>query len=242
MENPSAARSDMRQYAPATERNREPILEVLKQVLSQGDTQSGAQGGAQGGAQSGTKGDTKGDTQRGTVLEIASGTGEHAAFFAPRLPHLQWLPSEPQAMMRESIQAWTKAVASPANLLPVLALEVSQRPWPVEVTIPTVPICAVVNINMIHISEWAMSGHLMAGAQRVLTKDGLLYLYGPFKREGQHTAPSNEAFDGMLRDRNPAWGIRDLEAIIELAAAHQLAFEQLISMPANNFSVTFRRQ
>ena len=214
MNNSSEVGSDRRQYAPATERNRVPILEVLKQVLP----------------------------ERGTVLEVASGTGEHAAFFAPRLPHLQWQPSEPQAVMRERDQAWAKAVASPTNLLSVIALDVSQQPWPVEVTAPAVPITAVVNINMIHISKWVMSQHLMAGAQRVLTKGGLLYLYGPFKREGKQTAPSNEAFDLMLRDRNPAWGIRDLEAIIELAAAHQLAFEQLFPMPANNFSVTFRRQ
>ncbi|MBE9061891.1 DUF938 domain-containing protein [cf. Phormidesmis sp. LEGE 11477] len=205
---------DSRRYAPATERNRQPILDVLHKVLP----------------------------NTGTVLEIASGTGEHATFFAPRLSHLHWLPSEPDPESRASVTAWVKALPSD-NLIDPLALDVSQQPWPVEQEGFKLaqPITAIVNINMLHISAWEMCQHLMAGAQRVLPSDGVLYLYGPFKREGQQTAPSNEAFDAMLRDRNPNWGIRDLEAVSQVARKHALTLTDVIPMPANNFSVVFRR-
>lgn len=200
---------DLRQYAPAAERNRQPILEVLKQVLP----------------------------AAGTVLEISSGTGEHITFFAPRLRHLQWLPSEPQALARQSIQAWGEALPPAENLrLPPLDLDVSVQPWPVQGE----SISAIININMIHIAPWEMCQHLMAGAEQILTESGVLYLYGPYKREGKHTAPSNEAFDLMLRDRNPRWGIRDLEAVVALAQQHGLALTETIEMPANNLSVVFR--
>lgn len=206
--------SDMRQYAPATLRNRQPILEVLRQVLP----------------------------DSGTVLEIASGTGEHAAFLAPRLGHLQWIPSEQQALLRESIQAWGESVSAENLVLPPLSLEVSDRPWSVETeTSIQLPIAAIVNINMIHISAWEMCKHLMAGAERVLPAGGVLYLYGPFKRGGKQTAPSNEAFDRILRDRDAAWGIRDLEAVIKLAEAHSLRLNRVVEMPANNLSVVFQR-
>ncbi len=206
---------DLRQYAPATERNRQPILDVLKQVLP----------------------------AAGTVLEISSGTGEHITFFAPRLSHLQWLPSEPQALARQSIQAWGEALqaengAEIDNLrLPPLDLDVSVQPWPVQEE----AISAIININMIHIAPWEMCEHLMAGAEQILQRGGVLYLYGPYKREGQHTAPSNEAFDMSLRDRDSSWGIRDLEAVVAIAQAHSLTLEETIEMPANNLSVVFRR-
>ena len=205
---------DARKYAPATERNRQPILEVLQQVLP----------------------------QTGTVLEIASGTGEHATFFAPRLSHLNWLPSEPDRDSRASVAAWVKALPA-KNLMDPLALDVSQHPWPVEADSLALaqPITAIVNINMLHISAWEMCQHLMAGAQRVLPSGGVLYLYGPFKQNGQQTAPSNAAFDAVLRDRNSQWGIRDLEAVIEAAQKHDLALVEVVPMPANNFSVVFRR-
>lgn len=207
--------ADSRRYAPATERNRQPILEVLQRVLP----------------------------ESGTVLEIASGTGEHATFFAPRLAPLYWLPSEPDAESRASVTAWVKALPS-ENLLIPLALDVSQRPWPVEAMDFDLakPITAIVNINMLHISAWEMCEHLMAGAQRVLPVGGVLYLYGPFKRAGKQTAPSNEAFDAMLRDRNPSWGIRDLEAVSAIAQQHALSRVDVVPMPANNFSVVFQRQ
>ena len=215
--------SDLRQYSSATERNRQPILEVLKQVLPSQDAAVG------------------------TVLEIASGTGQHAVYFAPRLSHLYWLPSEPQAEGRTSIQAWRRAVPA-KNLLPPLDLDVSLQPWSVESdTVQTQlaqlhsSICAVVNINMIHIAPWEMCEHLMAGAQRVLPKEGVLYLYGPYKRGGRQTAPSNEAFDQMLRDRDASWGIRDLEAVIEAASQYNLQLSTVVEMPANNLSVVFIR-
>lgn len=199
---------DFRQYAPATERNRQPILNILKRLLP----------------------------AEGTVLEISSGTGEHITFFAPRLSHLQWLPSEPQALARKSIQSWGEALPCDSLLLPPLDLDVSDQPWP---TVDN--ISAVININMIHIAPWKMCEHLMAGAEKILPTDGVLYLYGPYKRQGNHTAPSNEGFDAMLRDRNPSWGIRDLEAVVETANQHNLNLRQVIEMPANNFSVVFQR-
>ncbi|MGC1310575.1 MAG: DUF938 domain-containing protein [Phormidesmis sp.] len=209
--------SDSRQYAPATERNRQPILAVLQQVLP----------------------------KAGTVLEISSGTGEHITYFASRLRYLQWIASEPQAVMRDSIQSWAAAIPTDNLYLPPLDLNVSDYPWPVEKELAENeslgPITAIVNINMIHISAWEMCRHLMAGAQRILPTGGVLYLYGPYKRDGEHTAPSNEAFDRVLRDRNPEWGIRDLEAVTAVAQQHSLVLEQVIPMPANNFSVVFRR-
>ena len=206
---------DSRKHAPATERNRQPILEVLQQVLP----------------------------KTGTVLEIASGTGEHATFFAPRLRHLDWLPSEPDPDSRSSVSTWVKALPSD-NLMDPLALDVSQQPWPVEDKAFKLaqPITAIVNINMLHISAWKMCQHLMVGAQRVLPPGGVLYLYGPFKQKGQQTAPSNQAFDDMLRDRNPSWGIRDLEAVSQVAQEHALVLTEVVPMPANNFSVVFRRE
>ncbi len=205
-----------RQHAPATARNRQPILDVLQKVLP----------------------------PSGTVLEISSGTGEHITFFAPELKHLQWLPSEPQAIARQSIQAWAEDLPSNNLILPPLDLDVSVQPWPVEAPSYKAqlaePITAIVNINMIHISPWEMCTHLMAGAERILPEGGVLYLYGPYQREGKQTAPSNEAFDMMLRDRNSSWGIRDLEAVVAIAQAHNLTLIEVITMPANNFSVVFQ--
>ena len=204
---------DLRQYAPATERNRQPILEVLRQVLP----------------------------RSGTVLEIASGTGEHAAFLASNLEHLYWLPTEREALLRSSIQAWGEFMGVKNLVLPPLSLDVGDRPWPVESnSFAPAPITAIVNINMIHISAWEMCEHLLAGAQRVLPAGGLLYLYGPFKQGGKHTADSNEAFDRMLRDRNPHWGVRDLESVVQLAEKYGLQFDCTFEMPANNLSVVFR--
>ncbi len=201
---------DHRQYAPATERNRQPILAVLQQVLP----------------------------PSGTVLEISSGTGEHITFFAPRMPHLQWIPSEPQPLSRASIAAWGKALPADNLQLPPLNLDVSLNPWPIH---DSTSITAIVNINMIHIARWEMCAHLMTGAEQILPGDGVLYLYGPFKQNGQQRAPSNEAFDRSLRLSNPDWGIRDLEAVEAIAQQHSLRLDQVIAMPANNLSLVFRR-
>lgn len=192
-------------HAPATARNRDPILEVLLRVLP----------------------------PAGLVLEVASGTGEHAAWFAPRLPALSWQPSDPDAVARDSIEAWRQA-ANAGNLLPPLDLDVRRWPWPVDRAE------AVVAINMIHISPWQATEGLLRGAATLLGPGAPLVLYGPFRREGRHTAPSNEAFDADLRMRDPSWGVRDLEAVTEAAEAFDLV--EVVAMPANNLTVVLRRR
>jgi SAM-dependent methyltransferase len=193
-----------RQVAPATERNRVPILNVLQRTLP----------------------------AQGLVLEIASGTGQHAAFLAPHFPGLIWQPSDPNQAAHASIAAWAEA----ANIRPPLTLDASAPDWPVETA------DAVVCINMIHIAPWAAAVGLVAGAARLLGAGDPLYLYGPFRRDGQHTAPSNAAFDQDLRGRNPAWGIRNLEDVIDLTAKAGFAAPEVIQMPANNLSVVFRKR
>jgi SAM-dependent methyltransferase len=193
--------------APAVARNREPILAVLHRVLP----------------------------ERGVVLEIASGSGEHAIYFAAALPHLTWQPSDPDPEARESIAAYRAAAPLP-NLLPPLALDVASPNWPVTQA------DVIVAINMIHIAPWAAAEGLMAGAERLLPEDGVLFLYGPFRERGQHTAPSNAAFDESLRARNREWGVRDLEDVTALARRHGFALEERAAMPANNLSVVFRRR
>lgn len=204
--------NDARQYAPATQRNREPILQVLLQVLP----------------------------ASGTILEVASGTGEHAVFFAPRLNPRQWLPSEPNPLLRASINAWREHFPAD-NLHPPLNLNVHESVWPVEKNIPTTPISAIVSINMIHIAPWAACLGLMAGADRILSPGDILYLYGPFKRGGKHTAPSNLTFDRSLRSQNPEWGVRDLDDVVAAAKERGLSLQTTIEMPANNLSVVFKR-
>ena len=212
----SADFHDARRHAPATARNREPILQVLQRVLAPART----------------------------VLEIASGTGEHAVFFAANLPHCTWLPSDPDPESRASIHAW-QAASPTSNLLPPLAIDVCAATWLVEAEAfvrPNGEISAIACINMIHISPWKACEGLCAGAERLLPAGGVLYLYGPYKRDGQHTAPSNASFDLSLRSRNEAWGIRDLEAVVELARSHQLELVETVAMPANNLSVIFQRR
>jgi len=198
--------SDPRQYRPHVVRNREPILDVLRRVLP----------------------------LRGLILEIASGSGEHAAYFAEALPLLTWQPTDPDAQALASIAAHRAAVGA-ANLLAPLRLDVSAARWPVERA------DAVLCNNMIHIAPWSVSEGLMAGAQRTLSAGGILYLYGPYKIGGRHTAPSNEEFDASLRARNPEWGIRDLADVEDLARRHDFDLAETVPMPANNLSVIFRR-
>jgi SAM-dependent methyltransferase len=197
---------DRRLHAPATARNRDAILAVLRAHLP----------------------------ARGLVLELASGSGEHAAHFAAALPDLVFQPSDPDDAARASTDAWT-AVAGMANLRSALALDATAGRWPIAAA------DAVLCINMIHIAPWRAAEGLVAGAARVLSQGGVLYLYGPFKRDGAHTAPSNQAFDASLRGQNPEWGVRDLEAVAALAASAGFAAPQIVAMPANNLSVIFRR-
>ncbi|OYD93117.1 SAM-dependent methyltransferase [Nostoc sp. 'Peltigera membranacea cyanobiont' 210A] len=207
---------DARKYAPATERNREAILEVLLQVLP----------------------------ESGTILEIASGTGEHAVFFASRLKDYLWLPTDVNPQSRASIISWTEHNLCD-NVYAPLELDAKEPVWPVENGgfdwLNTKPIVAIVNINMIHISPWSACLGLMAGAGRILKAGGILYLYGPFKQGGEHTAASNAAFDEYLRTENPEWGVRNLDDVIAVASAQNLILQQIYQMPANNLSVVFQR-
>lgn len=201
---------DARQYAPATQRNREPIFQVLSQVLQ----------------------------PKSKVLEIASGTGEHAVYLASKLKSCRWIPSDANPLSCESIVAWKNATSVDNLDLPLL-IDVIQTDWQQQILDRGID--TIVNINMIHISPWQACLGLMKGAEQILPSGGILYLYGPYKRNGEHTAPSNANFDRSLRDRNPLWGVRDLEAVVETAAMHDLKLQQVIEMPANNLSVIFSR-
>lgn len=170
----------------------------------------------------------------GLVLEVASGTGEHALSFAHAFPHLDWQPSDPNPDSLKSIEAWREA-EGPANLLPPLPLDAASTVWPVEEA------RAILCINMVHISPWSATEGLMRGAGRLLSSGCPLYLYGAYRQQGVDTALSNEAFDRSLQARNPEWGLRDLEAVTEEAARHGLILDAVVPMPANNLSVIFRK-
>lgn len=194
-------------YAPATERNREPILAILRRLCP--------------------------PSEAAKVLEIASGTGQHATFFAQAMPWLSWQPSDPDEMSRESISAWIQATGVSNVALP-LEIDVLQEPWEVRL-----PVDLVVCINMIHIAPWEATRGLLAGSRLCLRPKGRLFLYGPYKQGGRHTAPSNEAFDQGLRSRDPRWGVRDLERVVEKATEAGFSLLEVIEMPANNLSLVF---
>jgi hypothetical protein len=197
-----------RTHAPATLRNREPILAVLKRVLP----------------------------ARGLLLEIASGTGEHAAFMTPRLGQdLIWQPSDSRPEALADIDGNT-ADANCPRIRPAVRLDVCAAIWPVERV--DVVYCA----NMIHIAPWAAAEGLFTGASRILSVGAPLVLYGPFKRHGAHTAPSNERFDAALQAQDPRWGVRCLDGEVQsLAEARGFVLEEIVAMPANNLTVIFRR-
>ena len=195
----------MRRYAPATLRNREPIAAVLAEELP----------------------------ARGLVLEVASGSGEHAAYFADRLPALTWQPSDPDGDSLASIADWCAGLA---NVLPPLALDAAEADWPVAAA------DAILCVNMVHISPWEATLGLMRGAGRLLAKGAPLILYGPYRQRDLPTAESNEAFDVSLKSRNPAWGLRHVEDVSAAAAEYGLLLERIVAMPANNLSLVFRRE
>ncbi|HKT84553.1 MAG TPA: DUF938 domain-containing protein [Novosphingobium sp.] len=199
--------TDARRRAPAASRNRDPILAVLREVLP----------------------------TAGLVLEIASGTGEHAVHFARGLPHLEWQPTDPDPEALASIAAWRDAEALP-NLRAPLILDAAQPGWPLERA------DGVICINMVHISPWEATLGLMAGAGRILTSGAPLVLFGPFRREGRPLEPSNADFDLNLKARDPRWGLRLLEDVSAAAELEGLAFERFVEMPANNLSVIYRRR
>lgn len=197
--------TEQRRYSAAAARNRTLILDVLRERLP----------------------------KSGTVLEIASGTGEHIVHFAANCPDLTFQPTDPSADALSSISAWIGAEET-VNVRPPIALDVLQQQWPV-------PDCdAVYCSNMIHIAPWAACEGLIAGSSRILRSGGLLFIYGPFLRSGIETAPGNTAFDLDLRRRDPDWGIRHLDQVSELAANAGFCAPQITEMPANNLFVTFR--
>lgn len=169
----------------------------------------------------------------GLVLEIGSGTGQHIVHFAREMPDHIWQPSDRDASSLASITRWIADEEAP-NVRPPLLLDVTERPWPVSSA------AAVVSLNMIHIAPWSAAEALIRVARGVLGRGGVLFLYGPFRRGGRHTADSNEAFDRSLRARDPAWGVRDLEEVARVASAHGFGAPALHEMPANNLSVVFR--
>jgi len=197
----------MKRRAPAASRNREPIAAVLAGELP----------------------------EAGLVLELASGTGEHAVHFAQAWPGLRWQPSDPDADARASIAAW-RDDAGLANLLPPIRIDTAESDWPVTRA------DAMVCINMIHISPTASTHGLFAGAQRILPVGTPLALYGPFLEQDVPTADSNLAFDADLKARNPLWGLRDLGWVDDIAGRHGLVRTRRIEMPANNLVVIYRRR
>jgi len=194
----------VRRHAPATLRNRAPIATMLGDLLP----------------------------AAGRVLEVASGSGEHCAYFAEHFPKLEWHPSDPDPDALASIAAWCAGLA---NVRPPVALDAAATMWPVAHA------DAILCINMVHISPWAATLGLMAGAGRLLPTGAPLILYGPYREADVPTAPSNEEFDQSLRARDPAWGLRLLDEVVAAAEAQGLAFERRVAMPANNLIVAFRR-
>jgi Protein of unknown function (DUF938) len=198
---------EAKRFAPATERNRDAIGDVLAEILP----------------------------PSGTVLEIASGTGEHLVHFAARFPALLWQPSDYDATGLASIVAWS-AEADLPNILPPVRIDAAVANWPINQT------DMIFCINMVHISPWKAARGLLEGARALLPPNGALCLYGPYRRSDVVTAPSNEVFDAALKSRNPEWGLRSVEDVVALAATNSLALDQLIEMPSNNLVLVFRRR
>ena len=193
-------------FAPAAERNRQPIVDLLRRVLP----------------------------ADGLVLEVASGTGQHAEFFSETLPALRWQPSDISAQALESIRTRVRDAAR-ENLLAPLELDVREMPWPVERS------DAILCINMIHIAPWEATVALFRGAAGLLDPNAPLITYGPYRLHGQHTSFSNQAFDETLRSRNPAWGVRDIDALSALAGEEGFVLDARFEMPANNMTLCWRR-
>ena len=172
---------------------------------------------------------------RGLVLEIASGTGQHVVHFAKALSDLTWQPSDPDAELRGSIALRIREEQR-ANVNSPIDLDVTKIPWPLQT------VDAVVAINLIHVAPWSATLALFEGAKKLLSTGQVLFLYGPYRRHGGHTSESNAQFDVALRARCPEWGLRDLEAVSDVAATAGFALAEIVEMPANNFSLVFKRQ
>lgn len=199
--------ADYRKYvSEASERNKGPILDVLRDILP----------------------------VKSFVLEVSSGSGQHAVHMAEAFPDMTWQPSDIDPAFRASVEAWRTEAALP-NVLPAIHLDVTEHPWPVDRA------DAVYNCNMIHIAPWECCIGLLDGAAKILPEGGILFMYGPYKVGGKHTAPSNEAFDGNLRSRDPSWGIRNLDDVALEARRRGLHLIKTVKMPANNLSVIYRK-
>jgi SAM-dependent methyltransferase len=195
-----------KRIAPAAERNKEPILEILRDVLP----------------------------TQGLVLEVASGSGQHAVHFARALPHLVWQPSDADPGALASIRAYCEE-ANLDNLRSPVPLDASAPSWPIERA------DAVVSINMIHIAPWTACLGLLEGSARILSPDAPLILYGPFVIDGDFIAPSNVEFDRRLRSENPSWGIREMREVERAGEASRFRLERVVARPANNQVVVLRR-
>jgi len=207
--------ADGRLDAPAFHRNHQAILGVLKRYLT---------------------------GKSGDVLEAGSGTGQHVFEFARQFPDIRWWPSDLNQNHLVSIEAWRQHSQLP-NIKPPRRIDLSDASWCDQVKSTAGPdeMFAIFCANVIHIAPWRVAEGLLAGAGRYLRQNGLLFLYGPFKRGGRHTTESNEAFDASLRQGNPEWGVRDVEAVAELAADASLSLVEIAEMPANNFTLVFCR-
>jgi SAM-dependent methyltransferase len=197
---------EAKRFAPATLRNRDYIVDVLRPILP----------------------------ESGTILEVASGTGEHIVHFASAFPHLRWQPSDYDAAGLASISAWATETGLP-NIAEPVQIDAASSDWAVTRA------DAILCINMVHIAPWSAAEGLFAGAGRLLPDDGMLYLYGPFRENGVETAESNLAFDRSLQERNPQWGLRYLNHMVALGTANGLDLAGRIAMPANNLSLVFRK-
>jgi Protein of unknown function (DUF938) len=209
------AADDGRLDAPAFHRNHQAILAVLGQYLA---------------------------GQSGDLVEVGSGTGQHVVEFARQFPDITWWPSDLNENHLKSIEGWRVHSQLP-NIRPPRRIDTSDPAWCDAIKEESGPgeLLAVFCANVIHIAPWPVAEGLIAGAGQGLKQGGMLFLYGPFKRSGQHTAESNEAFDKRLRERDPEWGVRDVEAVEKLAASAGLLLSEIADMPANNLTLVFRR-
>ena len=203
---------DQRLFFPATERNRGPIGDLLERMLP----------------------------AQGAVLELASGSGEHAITFQRRFPQLRWQTSDPDPTHRASINAWIQHQGLSQVMPAALNLDVENRPWPLPQTIRRA-VNAVVCINLLHISPASCTDAVLEESALLLPSGAPLIIYGPFMRDGAHTSASNAAFDQSLRQRNLQWGVRELNHVTAIAAKAGFKTESVVSMPANNLSLVFQR-